>query len=176
MLDVRYMNKHDLLLPGQSGTMCWKVGDRPDGQIGWCFQGDMLILEYNANDEPITERIYLDKTPCNFGGERHWFQCPSCNRRVAILSLIEARFICRHCHNLPYGSSREGYLGRMRRKARKIRNRLGADMNLFEPVLYKPKGMHWSTFNMLVEKEAEVNQVTLEQMKKSLFGLGLEQQ
>jgi hypothetical protein len=40
------------------------------------------------------------------------------------------------------------------RKAWKIRERLGASMDLTESILFKPKGMHQRTFDRL-RKEAE---------------------
>jgi hypothetical protein len=45
----------------------------------------------------------------------------------------------------------------MMRKARKIRERLGASNNLFEPVWDKPKGLHWNTFERMRQKERIAN-------------------
>ena len=43
-------------------------------------------------------------TPCHFGGERLWFQCPTpgCHRRAAKLYLGARVFACRRCYNLAY--------------------------------------------------------------------------
>jgi hypothetical protein len=49
----------------------------------------------------------------------------------------------------------------MMRKARKIRERLGASNNLFEPVWEKPKGMHWKTFERLQERERTANSLSM---------------
>jgi len=51
--------------------------------------------------------IPLTKTPCYFGGERFWFICPDCHRRVAILyrPRYSSFFLCRHCHDLTYQST-----------------------------------------------------------------------
>jgi hypothetical protein len=62
---------------------------------------------------------------------------------------------------LPYSSQRETYTHRMMRKARKIRQRLGASSNLFEPVWDKPKGMHWTTFERLRERERRSNELSM---------------
>jgi len=45
-------------------------------------------------------------TPCNYGGVRYWFACPSCYRRVGALYLArgDIYFRCRHCNNLTYWS------------------------------------------------------------------------
>ena len=54
-------------------------------------------------------RVYLTATPCHFGGQRYWFQCPlnTCNRRVGVLYMANGLFGCRHCHNLTYRSKNE---------------------------------------------------------------------
>jgi hypothetical protein len=51
-------------------------------------------------------KVKLETTPCNFGGIRYWFACPSCHRRVGViyLSLQGHYFQCRHCNNLSYRS------------------------------------------------------------------------
>jgi hypothetical protein len=51
--------------------------------------------------------IPLTKTPCYFGGERFWFICPDCHRRVSILyrPRYSSFFLCRHCHDLTYQST-----------------------------------------------------------------------
>lgn len=48
--------------------------------------------------------IYIDKTACNFGGWRHWFNCPCCNKRVGKLYHGHYGFACRECYNLNYTS------------------------------------------------------------------------
>jgi hypothetical protein len=49
----------------------------------------------------------------------------------------------------------------MMRKARKIRERLGASTNLFQPVWEKPKGMHWDTFERMQVKERIANRLSM---------------
>lgn len=50
------------------------------------------------------QRIELTSTPCYFGGQRKWFLCPTCSRRVGTLyckPLLD-EFLCRHCNRLLY--------------------------------------------------------------------------
>lgn len=49
----------------------------------------------------------------------------------------------------------------MRRKARKIRVKLEASQDLFEPVIWKLKGMHQKTFGRLRRAEERANQAAL---------------
>ena len=46
------------------------------------------------------------------------------------------------------------------RKARKIRQELGASMNLLESIWKKPKGMHWRTFDRLHQKALQAEEVS----------------
>jgi len=49
----------------------------------------------------------------------------------------------------------------MRRRARKIRDRLGADWGA-GMIVSKPKGMHWSTFFRLEEQLADLESMVLQ--------------
>jgi hypothetical protein len=46
------------------------------------------------------------------------------------------------------------------RKARKIRERLGASNDLMEPILFKPKNMHQKTFDRLRKEEKHANDLS----------------
>ncbi len=74
-------------------------------------------------------QVSLTTTPCNYGGERYWFECPSCYARVGILYLApgDVRFRCRHCNNLTYRSrNRTGMesLGHTSRQIEKLRSEI----------------------------------------------------
>lgn len=58
----------------------------------------------------IMQTVYLTDTQCNLGGERFWFLCPDCNKRVGVLYLCElGYFSCRLCLSLVYESQRKNY-------------------------------------------------------------------
>jgi hypothetical protein len=57
------------------------------------------------------------------------------------------------------------------RKARKIRERLGASNNLMVPILFKPKNMHQKTFNRLRIEEDYTNTLSWV-IAGQRFGLG----
>lgn len=176
-VDIRYMRKRGLLkCLGSSGILSWSQGGEKTGSIRFRLELNSLILmyKYRYHGEEwieVEELVRLDRTPCNFGGERLWFLCPHCGKRVAVLYGARARFLCRHCHGLSYSSQCESDLDRMMRKARKIRRRLNASDDLSEEIWDKPKNMHWSTFNRLVKMECLVNEASSRLMLRRFAGL-----
>lgn len=161
-IDVRWLKRQGFLRPGSSGVLRWHCGGEQTGSVRFSAKCGCLRLSYHYRELsgqwlPRVQEITIDRTRCNFGGTRPWFRCPGCDRRVAILYGVAVDYLCRRCYNLPYGSQHERELDRMLRRARQIRKRLGASENLLEPIDEKPKGMHWDTFQRLVEEEQHWN-------------------
>jgi len=155
-LDVRYLKRHDLLLPGRSCTLNWSHNGIVNGTIKLSAEPGHVILDYRycrENEKWISMNypISLTWTKCNIGGKRPWFLCPAqgCNRRAAILYLGSNIFACRDCYNLVYPSQRETYDDRAARKADRIREKLGWELGILNGAGWKPKGMHWNTFERL---------------------------
>jgi hypothetical protein len=153
-IDIRWLKKQGNLHPGNRGSISWSQGDTKTGSIGYRIEKDRMILNYRHRAhggewEPVEQAISFDRTPCNYGGTRTWFLCPRCLKRVAVLYGAGKYFFCRHCYGLAYASQQEGKADRLLRKARKIRRRLKASENFFEPILFKPKNMHQKTFDRL---------------------------
>src|SRR5262249_51102878 len=102
------------------------------------------------------ERITLVWTPCHYGGQRPWFQCPGiirpCARRVGILYATGAYFLCRRCSGLAYQSTREDAEGRAALRAYRLRARLGDNGALFDPLPKRRPGMHHRTYQRLCEE------------------------
>jgi len=133
-----------------NGETISSIGIRPED--------DRVILSYRHGEgERATSQEYavrLERTRCNYGGERVWFRCPAqgCGRRVAILYNGKV-FACRHCYRLSYECQRESLSDRADSRAWKIRQRCvergRQDWGgLLDPV-FRPKGMHQRTFDRL---------------------------
>lgn len=156
-IDVRWLKRRGCLKPGYSGSITWSRRGEITASIGVRAELGRVVLDYRSRDkggawESLRYGVQLDTTPCNMGGERHWFLCPAqgCGRRVAVL-YGGGIFACRHCYGLAYPSQRENTGDRAARKADRIRERLGWEggiLNGAEP-WNKPKGMHWRTFERL---------------------------
>jgi len=166
-LDVRWLQRHGYL-DGRPHGVTWSRGERQVGSLLLVLQHAGVVLTYSyrvggGDWESVRQVVTLDWTPCHYGGERPWFRCAGCRRRVAVLCGAGQWFLCRHCYALPYGSQQETAQNRHYRKVRKIRDRLGASHNLTEPIWpwQKPKGMHWRTWERLQQQEEHAHRLVL---------------
>lgn len=154
------LQKDGLLIKGCSGILTWHRSDsgKDVGSISFTYWGDHLELNFRAEHEPVRQTVPITSTPCHFGGERLWLQCPSCRRRVATLHVNARLFLCRQCHDLVYEVQREEIWDRAIRAEKRKFAKLGmtklplVDREFLPPK--RPKGMHRHTFQRLC-KEAE---------------------
>ena len=94
-LDVRRWQRDGLLTPGRSFNWQWLRNGETIASIWVRAEADRVTLIYrsqrgNEDWKDQNYPVWLDWTPCHFGGERPWFRCPAmgCGRRVAILYRI----------------------------------------------------------------------------------------
>ena len=80
------------------------------------------VIDRDGNKTDYNEEVSLVTTPCNFGGVRYWFSCPSCYGRVGVLYLPPGavKFACRHCNDLSYHSRNRCRLGEFGHTSRQI--------------------------------------------------------
>ena len=92
----------------------------PDGVAVSTVDNAIHVIHERSN-----VHISIERTPCNYGGSRHWFLCPMCQDRRAILYFDDDAFGCRRCLRLGYSCEAEDTVARLERKARKLLTRLG---------------------------------------------------
>jgi hypothetical protein len=160
---------------GRSHGVTWSRGEQQAGSLLLALQPEGVVLTYRCRVgggdwESVRQIVPLDWTPCHYGGERPWFRCAGCRRRVAVLCGEGKWFLCRYCYALPYGSQLETAQDRHSRKVRKIRDRLGASHNLLETIWpwNKPKGMHWRTWERLRVQEEQAHWLVLAELELAL--------
>ena len=155
-LDVRQLKRESLLIPSSHRRITWYRGGEEYVSVNVAAEyGRVVITDLQTNDGDQRKLhsypVKVTTTPCAIGGERPWFCCPriGCGKRVALLYYCGV-FACRHCHQLAYPSQREDEADRARRKADRIRDRLGWPRGLWHGSNWgKPKGMHWTTYERL---------------------------
>ncbi len=180
-IDVRRWKREGLLAPHRVFGWQWSRHGEVVSSIRVRTEPDHVILTYRhrsdrGNWKDESHPVYLDWTPCKLGSQRPWFLCPArgCGRRVAILYGGKI-FACRYCYQLAYQSQRETLDDRAARQADKIREKLGWEPGILNGNGWKPKGMHWSTFERLKAQHDAYVQVSLADMaaRLNLFGESL---
>jgi hypothetical protein len=92
-------------------TWCPRNGDEEPAVVHVAVgkDGQEALLEYNVvqvdgTQKQMCEAVRMTTSRTHRGGERRWFCCPICERRVGGLYLPPGQeyFACRHCHNLDY--------------------------------------------------------------------------
>ncbi|GGK58112.1 hypothetical protein [Amphritea balenae] len=144
-LDIRDLKRQGVLNGNGSGMLSWPV--------------KQLSAEYSIGSAEVVlkapwlvgkqgQHIFLSPSDCNFGGQRQWFECGACFRRVASLCCLNGLFRCRHCYCLPYRT--QG----MTKEARQF-----VKLNKLEQLIFdrydngfrcKKYGMHWKTYMKLM--------------------------
>lgn len=109
---------------------------------------DSLRMNYRYRGKSYSYSIKLSKTPCNYGGHRHWFNCPSCSKRTSVLYCVHT-YVCRHCTGANYGSQLEQPIDNLFRRLNAIRARLGWQVGIANGYEHRPKGMHRTTYDNL---------------------------
>lgn len=167
-IDVRRLAREKRLYKGASFGWEWRDADTGEKQASiWMKVIDgCLECSYTLNSQhDVKDRAPLITTECNYGGKRYWFTCPCCGGRCAVLYLSK-RVACRKCHQLVYESQSENLCNRTARSANKIRDRLGWEPGILNIDGWKPKGMHWRTFDRLTEKHNHYLRIAFADMKK----------
>lgn len=169
-LDIRKIMRKGLLVPGSSLDWQWTVNDRPVASIRIWVDRESLVLSYRmkSTGEVVEQRVQMHTTPCHLGGQRHWFTCPRCRKRVAVLYAPGRYFACRQCGGLGYATQKEGAGDRAATRADKLRKRLGWEAGILNGPGGKPKGMHWKTYLRIKRHHDALVQLSLQDMARQL--------
>jgi hypothetical protein len=166
-IDVNSFIRTGLLTPDYGFIMPWKSRH---GTLSSCVtvHVDRLILHTSREGiETRQQDVRLVWQRCNYGGQRPWFICPLCSRRVAKLFWWGA-FMCRRCTGLKYQSQRVDAATRRIYRAHGLRERLGGTGNSADPFPWKPKRMHWRRYWRLRDKAEHYEQVFMAATMPSL--------
>ena len=163
-LDIRKLARAGVLMPGLSFSWQWLVNDRKVAgisiRVDWHHS---LVLAYRVKStgELVEQRVHTQTSACHLGGERRWFTCPQCTKRVAVLYAPGKYFACRNCYGLGFTTQKEGAGDRAASRAEKLRKRLGWEAGILNGNGGRPKGMHLATYERLERRHDALVQVSL---------------
>lgn len=147
-LDIRDLKRRGRLVPVKIFESTWTWGSARKMSVFVTVLHGAVALSYSMDGRTISERIELTWTPCNYGGERPWFVCPSCGRRAAVL-FCDTRFLCRLCNDVAYASEAGGVMDRLCRKRDNLLQLLGGKPEDFVDFVPRPAGMHRRTYRKI---------------------------
>lgn len=155
-LDIRRVHRSGGLALGDSSVWSWTSAAGNVASI--CIDAgiDGVTLTQRVKNtvgewQDFRCQVAVEWTPCNYGGQRPWWGCPGCTRRVAIL-YAGRQYACRHCHDLTYKSTRTGANSKFFARANKVRRQLGWGGGVASPPGERPKGMHLATYLRLLRQ------------------------
>jgi hypothetical protein len=148
-IDVLDLQRRGYLQSAQCLSLAWNCDGELMASIDVRTESHCVILHYSSvsHDESLSnveQRVAIVWTPCHFGGQRPFFLCSfdangaQCGRQVSKLYGGGRLFACRHCYRLAYASQRETAGQRGRRKAQKIRMRLGGSPSMVDDFPDRP--------------------------------------
>lgn len=153
-LDIRPIIRAGLLQAGRSFVSSWTdahTGERLSSVKVMIVDYDLATISFaSAGGPPLTIPVALDYSGTNFGGQRAWFLCPCCAKRVAVIWHTGSGWGCRACLGLSYASQRADRAGRIALKLEKLYARLGS-CRLYGRLM-RPKGMWLATHSGILHQ------------------------
>lgn len=142
-LDIRPWARQGLLHEGAAGVVEWTDDADPSAAsptIRFHIQGKTVSFVTELDGHEIRQRVILQRGGYRFGGVMpHWFGCPGCGARVALLYLGRSGLACRRCQGLAYASQSAGPMTRAALCLRAVEARLG-------PLRTRPPRMRLATY------------------------------
>lgn len=156
-IDLAWLRREKLFEAGRQSTITWSRNGNVTGSVQILVLDGGIRLVYRTrgsreNWKDVDDFVPLVSTATRFGGERKWFQCPTCEKRCRII-YGGSYFRCRNCYGLKYETQYEPGFARAATAALKIRDRLGDKGGIDEPFPDKPKGMHRKTYERLQRQD-----------------------
>lgn len=160
-IDIRHLAREITIEPKKYVEWNWPINRQQTIPIGvLVVHPEKLALIYQlsgADGRPRLMKaiIKISYTKCNFGGERPWFNCPACTKRIAKIYFGGNYFFCRHCYNLTYrtcqisGNRNDQAIDRLLKIIKKFECDPVSPMETIGWVPDKPTGMHWRTYRRL---------------------------
>lgn len=172
-LDIRQFARDGYLVPERMSWSTWSRRDGVSTTLRTEARPDGLWVEWRTRVRntstwhTFNRQLTLERTAMHLGGERVWWHCPRCDKRVALL-YGGRELACRHCWGLTYRCRNETREDSASRQANKLRRKLGWPVGILNGPGGRPKGMHWKTYLRLLNEHARRSMLVLGYVGESL--------
>lgn len=152
------------LLKGLQRGELYKISLGSGDTFKMIYLDDQVHLRYFYDSKPINLCLKINQTVVGYG-KRRWFECLGCQKNTSRLYIIHGVFACRNCHDLTYLTSNlsGNELKELALKIRRIQLELNFKGEIYDFPIFKPKYMHWNTFERLM-KELRALQIERDQV------------
>ena len=187
-LDLRRMFALGALQVGSdtAGSWCWKRHGETVSSVGYHAtlgeESGSLTLNYSSGDDAerqsITCTLQLVTLPRHYGGRIWYFVCPYTGKRAR--KLYKWARIDWFCHRTAikpkptYACQRVGGSDRIMAQRWALRRKLGDDYSDLFGEPYKPKWMHWRTFERYAARDAELAERDVGRLASIMSRLGID--
>ena len=120
-------------------------------QLRSADKANKVDVDYSYRGKSYRYSIQLTKTSCNYGNYRYWWLCPKCSKRVSVLYCAGV-YVCRHCIGANYQSQLQQPIDRLFSRVESIRARLKWQVGIAHGHGNRPRYMHHSTYERLVNE------------------------
>ncbi len=120
-----------------------------------------IEVAYSYHGKSYRYPIQLATTAPHYGGLRYWFICRSCSNRASVL-YRKGIYVCRRCMGLGYQSQLQQPIDRIYDRLNAIRERLRWQTGIINGIGSKPRYMHHSTYERLIN---EYEQLTVKLLR-----------
>jgi hypothetical protein len=172
-LDIRRLTREGHLGEGRMSWDSWGNRSGVNTTLHTSVRPDGLWVEWRTRARgestwhAFNRLLTLERTAMHLGGERVWWHCPRCDKRVAML-YGGRELACRHCRGLTYRCRNETREDSASRQANKLRRKLGWPVGILNDIGGRPKGMHERTYLRLLNEHARRSELALGYLGESL--------
>lgn len=121
------------------------------------FDSFMFFSQYSPLKSQV-RALPVTSTPCNFGGQKHYWLCPKCQRRCRFMYYHSGMGGCRLCFRLAYKSQNETLADRLLRKKEKLQSKLQSTL----PFPERPKYMRKRVFADVCHQISNLDQMAMQ--------------
>lgn len=108
---VAGLSRHPAYLDRRYGSLRFRLGQIEAKFVYAEISREWYLLLTDKWPRTFNNTVSFQTTRCQYGGQRLWFECPSCQGRAAVLYQGSGDFRCRKCLNLGYASQKLSYRG-----------------------------------------------------------------
>ena len=158
-VDISAIKQKGLFSEYTQGRSFAVTGGNEKWSFNWFIFSDSITIHYTYKDQSYAYSANLIIEQPNYGGIRHYIECPTCNNKRKQLYIDGKSFACRTCLSLYYKSQSEGQLDRKFRKKSHLYEKVDQLENSHR--FTKLKWQRWPSFKKIQNQIQTLDELIL---------------